>query len=319
MSKIKFKPRLVVSRCLGFEACRYNGQMLADELIERLKPHAEIITVCPEADIGLGTPRAPVRLARQEGEIIMIQPSTGKDVSHSMHAYNQAKIAELSDIDGFILKGRSPSCGPAGVKVYASSEQGAMADKGVGLFAQAAQEHFPSAAIEDEGRLKNFHLREAFLMRLFALARLRQLIAEPSVAGLTTFHARHKLLMMCFHQEMMRQCGRIASNSDGLPLAEMVQNYAGIFRETLARQPRQSNIINALYHGFGWLSEGLSATEKKLFLDAMEEYRDDRVTLATILHLLKSYVARFAHDYLGSQHFLEPYPRDLFDLSDSGR
>ena len=319
MSDNKSRPRLIVSRCLGFEACRYNGQMLVDDLIERLKPHAEMITVCPEADIGLGTPRAPVRLVRQEGKTIMIQPSTGKDVSKTVEAYNQSRLAKLSDIDGLILKSRSPSCGPAGVKVYASSEKGAMADKGVGLFAQAALERFPFAAIEDEGRLKNFHLREAFLMRLFALARLRQLIAEPSVAGLTTFHASHKLLMMCFHQDMMRQCGRIASNSDRLPLEEIMQRYAGVFRNAFARQPKQSNIINALYHGFGWISEGLSAAEKKLFLDAMEEYRDDRVTLATMLHLLKSYVARFSHDYLGSQHLLEPYPRALFDLSDSGR
>jgi len=293
--------------------------MLGDDLIERLKPYAEIMTVCPEADIGLGTPRAPVRLVKHEGKIIMIQPSTEKDVSQAMHDYNQATIAELSDIDGFILKNRSPSCGPTDVKVYASSGKGATADKGVGLFAQAAMGRFPFAAIEDEGRLKNFHLREAFLMRLFALARLRQLIAAPSVSGLSTFHASHKLLMMCFHQEMMRQCGRIASNSDGLPLVEMVQRYAEVFREALARQPRQSNIINALYHGYGWISEGLSSAEKKLFLDAMEEYRDDRVTLVTLLHLLKSYVARFTHDYLGSQYFLEPYPRALFDLSDSGR
>ncbi|MDQ6998014.1 MAG: DUF523 and DUF1722 domain-containing protein [Mariprofundus sp.] len=313
------KPRVVVSRCLGFEPCRYNGQMLADDLIERLKSHVEIITVCPEADIGLGTPRAPVRLVKQQGEIMMIQPSTGEDVSQAMHAYNQSTLAGLSHIDGFIMKSRSPSCGPAGVKVYASSGKGATAEKGVGLFAQVAMQRFPFAAIEDEGRLKNFHLREAFLMRLFALARLRQLIAEPSVAGLTTFHASHKLLMMCFHQEMMRQCGRIASNGDGLPLAVMVERYAGVFREALNRQPGQRNIINALYHGYGWISEGLSAADKKLFLDAMEEYRDDRVTLATMLHLLKSYVARFAHDYLGSQHILEPYPRDLFHLSDSGR
>jgi len=319
MSANRCKLRLVVSRCLGFEACRYNGQMLGDDLIERLKPYAEMITVCPEADIGLGTPRAPVRLVKQAGEIIMIQPSTEKDVSQTMHAYNQAKIAQFSDIDGFILKNRSPSCGPTDVKVYASSGKGATADKGVGLFAQAAMECFPFAAVEDEGRLKNFHLREAFLMRLFALARLRQLIAEPSVSGLSTFHASHKLLMMCFHQEMMRQCGRIASNSDGLSLAEMVQRYVEVFREALARQPRQSNIINALYHAYGWISEGLSSAEKKLFLDAMEEYRDDRVTLVTLLHLLKSYVARFTHDYLGSQYFLEPYPRALFDLSDSGR
>jgi len=193
-----------------------------------------------------------------------------------------------------------------------------MTSKGEGMFAAAAREHLPHAALEDEERLTNFNLREAFLMRLFALARLRDLLNEPSVAALTGFHASHKLLLMCFHQELMRRCGRIASNGDGLPLDELMQRYAEAFRDALQREPRQSNVINALYHGYGWVSDGLSSAEKKLFLDAVEEYRDDRVTLATLLHLLKSYVVRFEHTYLGSQHFLSPYPQSLFDLSDSG-
>jgi len=314
-----FKPRLVVSRCIGFEACRYNAQMIQDDLVARIKPFAEIITVCPEADIGLGTPRKPVRLVMRDDEVHMVQPASGDDVTEKMQCYISDQMSGLDDVDGFILKGRSPSCGPTGVKVYASEEKGAMASKGVGMYAEAAAQRFPSATVEDEGRLRNFQIREAFLMRLFSLARLRALIANPSVSALSTFHARHKLLLMCYDQEMMRQCGRVASNSDGLSLPDLVTLYADKFRETLMREPKQSNIINALYHGYGWTSEGLTSAEKKLFIDAVEEYRDERVTLATLLHLLKSYVVRFEHEYLGSQYFLEPYPRELFDLSDSGR
>lgn len=175
----KLKPRLVVSQCLGFAACRYNAQMLRDGLVERLKPFVEIITVCLEADIGLGTPRDPVRLVQQEKEVRMIQPATGADVTDAMHAWISKSMAQFHDIDGFLLKGRSPSCGPSVVKVYCSSQKGSSAIKGVGLFAQAATETLPHAAIEDEGRLKNFHIREAFLMRLFALARLRSLLQAP--------------------------------------------------------------------------------------------------------------------------------------------
>jgi len=314
-----FKPRLVISRCIGFEACRYNGQMLRDGLVELLKGHAEIITLCPEADIGLGTPRKPVRLVQQDGELRMLQPATGVDVSEAMQAYIGTQINELHDIDGFILKGRSPSCGLSGVKVYQSTEPGAMTSRGDGMFAAAVKQHFPLAAMEDEGRLTNFHLREAFLMRLFSLARLRELMSTPSVAALTRFHASHKLLLMCFNQEQMRRCGRIASNGDGLELHALMETYAQAFREALLRDPRQSNVINALYHGYGWVSDGLAPGEKKLFLETIEEYRDDRVTLSTLQHLLKSYVVRFDHEYLGGQYFLDPYPQPLFNLSDSGK
>jgi len=312
-------PQIVVSRCLGFEACRYNAQMLSDPLIERLKPYVTITTVCPEADIGMGTPRAPVRLIQDGQAIIMIQPKSGENFSDAMHSYNEEKAKTLEDIDGFILKSRSPSCGPTAVKVYHSLEPGAQSVKGAGMFAQAMGERFPLIPMEDEGHLTNFHLREVFLMRIFAFARLRDLCANPSVVGLSTFHARHKLTMMCFNQNMMRQCGRIASNSEGLPLAEMVAQYVDQFHRTLMQPCGIGNIINAVYHGFGWVSEGLSSAEKALFVEAVEEYRSERATLAMLLHLLKSYVARFDHDYLGSQYLLEPYPRELFDLKDSGR
>lgn len=307
-----YKPRLVVSRCLGFEACRYNGQLAKNDFAALLAPFVEFITVCPEADIGLGTPRKPVRLVQNDaGTPRLVQPATGTDVTDTMNTYIQTTMTSLQNIDGFLLKSRSPSCGPERVKVYVDDGKGSASAPGVGLYAQAAKDYFPDAAIEDEGRMFDFHLREAFLMRIFTLARLRQLEAKPSIAAITTFHASHKLLLMCYDQESMRQCGRIASNHVGLSLPALMQSYASQFRRTLAGQPSQKNIINALYHGYGWAADGLSAADKTLFLDAVEEYRDDRITLATLQMLLKSYVVRLGHDYLGSQVFLAPYPQAL--------
>jgi len=307
-----FKPRIVVSRCLGFEACRYNAQLAKNEFTALIQPFVEFITVCPEAYIGLGTPRKPVRLVQDaSGSPRLVQPATGDDVTDKMNSYIDKTMTNMQDIDGFLLKSRSPSCGPERVKVYVDDGKGSASEPGVGLYAQAAKTYFPDAAIEDEGRMFDFHLREAFLMRIFSLARLRELEANPSVAAITKFHASHKLMLMCYHQDLMRQCGRIASNNDGLSLQELMNAYAAQFRRTLAGQPKQSNIINALYHGYGWISDGLSPAEKTLFLDAVEEYRDDRITLATLQLLLKSYVVRLSHDYLGSQVFLAPYPQAL--------
>jgi uncharacterized protein YbbK (DUF523 family) len=42
---------------LGFDACRYNGQIIDDKLVKRLAPHVNYIEVCPEVEIGMGTPR----------------------------------------------------------------------------------------------------------------------------------------------------------------------------------------------------------------------------------------------------------------------
>ena len=50
---------------------------------------------------------------------------------------------------------------------------------GPGLFAAAVLDRFGHLAVEDEGRLRNHRIREHFLTRLFALARLR----DVGVAG----------------------------------------------------------------------------------------------------------------------------------------
>ena len=42
------KPNLVVSKCLGFEAVRYNGAIIPFEFVERLKNLVNFIPVCPE-------------------------------------------------------------------------------------------------------------------------------------------------------------------------------------------------------------------------------------------------------------------------------
>lgn len=56
------RPKVVISKCLGFEACRYNGEMISDNFAKSLELFVEFIFVCPEVEIGLETPRAPVKL-----------------------------------------------------------------------------------------------------------------------------------------------------------------------------------------------------------------------------------------------------------------
>jgi len=78
-------------------------------------------------------------------------------------------------------------------------------------------------------------------------------------------------------------------------------------------------MINTLQHAFGWASEGLSKPEKKFFLNTLEEYRDERIPLSTVVHLLHSYAIRFNNEYLLSQVLLQVYPEDLTEITDSGK
>src|SRR5262245_32469134 len=56
------RPIVVVSQCLGFAAVRYDGRVLRDDFVKALSQHVTFTQVCPEVGIGLGVPRAPIRI-----------------------------------------------------------------------------------------------------------------------------------------------------------------------------------------------------------------------------------------------------------------
>jgi len=95
--------------------------------------------------------------------------------------------------------------------------------------------------------------------------------------------------------------------------------YEETLRETLDRVPPFTAHINVLLHAFGGFKEVLSKEEKKFFLDSIEEYRDERIPLSTLLYILKTWSLRFENSYLMDQRFMEPYPRELVEITDSGK
>jgi uncharacterized protein YbbK (DUF523 family) len=160
------KPRVVVSKCLGFAPCRYDGSMIADERVRRMKGHVEFLPVCPEMEIGLGCPRESVRVVLVRGRPHLIQPSTGRDVTAAMRRFAERFLGGLGRVDGFILKSRSPSCGVRDVKVYAGADAEEPLRLGAGLFAAAVLRRFPDAAVEDDERLRDAKVRRRFLGKL---------------------------------------------------------------------------------------------------------------------------------------------------------
>ncbi len=156
-------PTVVVSECLGFSACRYNGDIIHNSFVSRLGEFARLVPVCPEVAIGLGVPRETVRLVKRGEERRLVQSSTNRDWTREMNEFAASFFGQVGEVDGFILKGRSPTCGIKDVRVYDDEESGMVVEKGVGLFAEHVFRRFPNAAIEEEGRLTNAAIREHFL------------------------------------------------------------------------------------------------------------------------------------------------------------
>lgn len=317
--EISVRPRLVVSRCLGFDRCRYNGEIVNDSFVKMLEGHVEFQTVCPEVEIGLGVPRQPIRLESSRGEIRLRQPATGRDITPEMLSFCDGFLDSLGEVDGFILKYRSPSCGIKDVKVYPENGRSGAVAKGPGFFGGAVRTRFPYLAVEDEGRLRNFRIREHFLTRLFARARFRAVRADGRMRELVRLHTENKLLLMSYNQRELKEMGRIVANPERRKVEELISDYGEHLAAALAKAPRYTSNINVLMHSMGYFSNELTAAEKSYFLETLERYRKGSLPLSAVIQIVRSWIIRFGEDYLDAQVFFQPYPEELMIITDSGK
>ena len=313
------RPVVVVSKCLEFAACRYNGLRIADDFVRALRDFVRFRKVCPEVEIGLGIPRDPIRVVQSGDVPRLMQPASGKDYTTRMNRFAKKYLTGLEEVDGFILKSRSPSCGIKDVKVYAAIDSKQSLGKQAGFFGQSVRDHYPHLAVEDEGRLTNFRIREHFLTKLFTLATFRKVRKSRSMAQLVMFQATNKLLFMAYNQKEMRLLGKVVANHERLKFDEVVARYEEHLHRMFDSIARYTAHINVLMHALGYFSKQLSPEERKYFLEALDDYRNARIPLSAVLSIVKAWIARFGQSYLASQTYFEPYPVELVEITDSGK
>ncbi len=313
------KPRVVVSRCIEFASCRWNGQMIASDVVKGFIPFLDFQPVCPEFEIGLGVPRDPIRVVSIDDRLRLLQPATGRDVTDDMNSFARAFLDDVGEVDGFILKGRSPSCGIKDVKVYPGIGKQAAVGRSAGFFGSAVLDMFPGTAIEDEGRLTNFRLREHFLTKLYTFASFRPVRAARRMGRLVSFHTENKLMLMAYSQKELKILGRIVANPEHRPIDEVLEDYEDHLHAALRGPARYTSNINVCMHALGYFSEELSGREKGFFLDSLERYREGKAPLSVCLNIVMSWIIRFEEPYLAGQTFFQPYPEELVAISDSGK
>jgi len=228
------RPTVVVSRCLGFDACRYDGRTVPSRFTGALSRHAEVRTVCPEVEIGLGTPRDTIRIVKIDGALRLEQPASERDLTDEMVAFGERYLDGLGAVDGFVLKSRSPSCGVRDAEIRAPAAEGRTLGRGPGFFAAAVLDRYPLAAVEDEGRLADRRIRERFLTRLFAIADFRRARRGGSLAKLVDFHSRHEPLLTAPGRKETRILGSIVDNLEKRPLDEVWALYLDHLEKALA-------------------------------------------------------------------------------------
>ena len=155
-----------VSSCLLGENVRYDGGHKRDQYItDTLGRFFRIVSVCPEMECGLTTPREAMNLEGDPAAPRLMTIVTRRDLTEQMLSYCRAKMPELEreNLSGFIFKKKSPSCGLCKVAIY---NNGASEKSARGLFAAALIRHFPALPTEESERLNDPIVCENFLARV---------------------------------------------------------------------------------------------------------------------------------------------------------
>ncbi len=161
--------RIGVSACLLGQKTRYDGEHARDAVVaEILADRFELVPVCPEDELGMGTPRETVDLWGDATAPRMLGTTSGTDWTERMNRWAADRCSELASttLDGFVFKSRSPSCGVERVKLH--GEGGRVARVTRGLFAAEFARRFPDVPVAEECDLQDTRAREAFITKVVA-------------------------------------------------------------------------------------------------------------------------------------------------------
>jgi uncharacterized protein YbgA (DUF1722 family)/uncharacterized protein YbbK (DUF523 family) len=305
--------RLGVSSCLLGNEVRYNGGHSRNKfVVEDLGRWFDWEPVCPEVDIGMGTPRPTIRLETGAGGVHLVAPSTGEDFTRRMSVYAGKRVRALKklDLDGYVVKSRSPSCGMERIRVYGDAN--VKRRDGVGRFTEVLMELWPTLPVEEEGRLNDAKIRENFIERVFSRNRWRTMVkAGLSRKRLIAFHTAHKMLLRAHNEAGYRRLGKLVASAGRIPDRQLYTDYEIMFGATLKTAATVKKHRNVLEHARGYLKRVLDSAEKKEISTAIDDYAAGLLPLIVPLTLLRFNIRKHGVDYLNGQLYFDPHPKEL--------
>jgi uncharacterized protein YbbK (DUF523 family) len=289
------KPLVVVSSCLDNEKVRYNGQDSPSKIVASLVPFVEYKKVCPETAIGLGVPREPIRIVKVGDELRLIKHTTNRDVTKEMNEFTRSFLENLGEVDGFILKSRSPTMGLKGIKIYSGLEDSSVIGRCSGFFAGSVEKKYPGLPIEDEGRLINKRIREHFLTRLFLFARFREAKKEHR---LKEFNEENAVLFRFYNSKI----------ADELDFS--AENYLEFVKKTVEKPPSSVQVYD-FFKGYE-----NTVAKRSNYQALLEKYQINKISFDTLKEVLGVLVT---DEKLLRSSFFNPFPRELREDAEADR
>ena len=310
------KVRIGISSCLLGQKVRFDGgHKNCHFCLQDLHPFVEYQSVCPEMAIGLPSPRPAIRLQQSLTNEIRLVQSSDDSIEHTkaMHQFIDGKLPQMSQLSGYIVCAKSPTCGMERVKVYS---KGAPNRSGVGLYAQGLMNNFPHLPVEEEGRLEDPHLRENFIQRVYVYRRWLILQEQGcSLGALQDFHARHKYIFMSHNQQKTKELGALMANHDGLGLDILAQRYLADMMSLLKNIATRKNHVNTLQHIQGYLKTHMDNDDKAELSEIIADYRQGLLPLIVPITLLRHHFRKHPNKYIDHSFYMDPHPGEMMLLN----
>ena len=137
----------------------------------------------------------------------------------------------------------------------------------------------------------------------FILRQFDHIKSSNDIKKLVKFHTNNKYLLMAHSQNELKTLGNLVANRKKASADRIFQEYEKYLRLALSKEATKSSHVNALSHIYGHFKKKLNDEEKKLFLNAIDDFKFDNVSLGMVLNIVKIYIDKFENNYLLRQTY----------------
>lgn len=301
--------RIGISACLLGDRVRWDGDHeRRDFLADVLGPRVEWVKACPELEAGLGVPREPIAFVRGSGGLRLTGGRSGTDMGPRLDDASARILASAGATDGWVLKARSPSCGPDGARVYATVEalrsDGPFERTARGRFADRLKRECPRLPAVDETMLQDTASRLHFVERCFVHRRVRALGEAPDPAAWRALHEALELQVLVRSAHARHTLSSCVRQGDSDPHA--FAKWRALLAIAMAVPPIPSRVDGVLRRVALRLGTPAAA-------ECVQAHEEEGAGLDVVRERLLAEARRAGDAVLLAETFLDPEPeeRDL--------
>ena len=295
---------LGISSCLNSSAVRYDASTAkVPTIVKKMAGDYAFNAFCPELIAGMGVPREPIRLVESSDGVSVRGSKSAEDKTAELQqaAVSIVKLVEKSQLRGFIVKSKSPSCGLSSAKIY--NEEGYIQGKRAGLFTEKLQNELLIPIIEAE-MLNCPRMADRFLRLVSVADAFYQMGETPDRQQLIDTYVRFKLALMASSPEHYRMAGRLVADMKGKDLQRVKNSLYLVIFEGMNILSLRGRHANALMHLQGYFKRALTPPEKKELTLSISDYAKGGLPLTVPLTLIRHYLLLHPDSYLLQQYYI---------------